>query len=90
MSAFPAFQPTNPALKVAAMLALGGLYVAGELAAWFALVPDVLSVGTFAWTSAMAFITVIAASASIARARPTRSIAHVLYDVEHPASLRKA
>lgn len=58
-------------------------------AAWVALVPDAISSATFAWANS-AVVVVTALAVILARtARPTRSIAHVLYDVEHPSEQRR-
>ncbi len=89
MPYLPEFPSSKSGLKMAAVLALCSLYVAIEVAVWFTFVPDVLSVQTYAWMSALAFMTTIAGGAAVVRAQSTRSIAHVLYDVEHPAELPK-
>lgn len=82
-------QPMRPAAKSAAMFALGAVYAGLAIAAWLWLVPDMISTPTFGWIALLAVATTIAAAWSIAGARSTRSIAHVLYDVEHPARLPK-
>jgi hypothetical protein len=81
----PELSSSKPSLKLNAVLALGGLYIAAEIAIWMTFVPEALSVQTFGWMSALAFMTTIAGASSVVRARSTRSIAHVLYDVEHPS-----
>lgn len=89
MSLLPELPSSRPSFKLAAVLMLCAGYVAVAIAAWFAFVPATMSAQTFAWMSALAFMATIAAGAAIVGARPTRSIAHVLYDVEHPARLPK-
>ncbi len=88
MSILPS-QPMRPAAKSASVFAMGGGYAALAIAAWLWLVPDTISTQTFAWIALLAVATTIAAAWAIVGARSTRSIAHVLYDVEHPASLPK-
>lgn len=85
MPFLPELSPSKPAAKLTALIALCGVFVAMEIGIWLTFVPDALSVQTFAWMSALAFMITIATAASVIRARSTRSIAHVLYDVEHPA-----
>lgn len=90
MLRFLPFQPTASMLKTAAVLAFGVLYLAAEVVAWVALVPHALSVQAFAWISVLALTATVAAGATLMGARATRTVAHVLYDVEHPARLPKA
>jgi hypothetical protein len=63
------------------------------VAAWMAVaaltrpmfVPSAMSGGTFVWVNVLGG-SILAVILLIARsARPVRSIAHVLYDAEHPA-----
>lgn len=65
-----------------------GVICAGSLAAavasWLLLVPGVVSGGTFAWLSAAVLLVVGVSLKTAVNARPTRSIAHVLHDVEQP------
>ncbi len=89
MSSLPLAQPMRPAAKTASVFALCAIYAALGIAAWVWLVPGVISTQTFAWMSLLAVATTIAALWTIVGARSTRSIAHVLYDVEHPAHLPK-
>jgi hypothetical protein len=89
MSFLPSVQSSTPAVKIAVVLMLCGLYAALEVAVWFAFVPRTLSAQTFAWVSILGLITMIAGVSTMVGARATRSIAHVLYDVEHPARLPK-
>lgn len=84
MSEFP-LQSIRSVSKPAVVMASCAVYVALGVAAWMALVPRLFSAQTFAWISTLAVATTIAAGWAIVRARSTRSIAHVLYDVEHPA-----
>ncbi len=88
MSIVPS-QPMRPEAKTASVLALGTIYAALAVAAWLWLVPDMISPQTFAWIALLAVATTTAAVWTIVGARSTRSIAHVLYDVEHPARLPK-
>lgn len=81
---------SKPALKTTAFFVLCGLYVAIAIGFWLLFVPSTLSPQTFAWITALTFMTTIAAGSAMVWARPTRSIAHVLYDVEHPAELPEA
>lgn len=63
-----------------------GLFWAGlALAIWTLFVPAPVSVSAFAWIN-VAMALSIALIVMFARfAEPTRSIAHVIYDVEHPS-----
>ena len=49
---------------------------------------DVVSGSTLIWAAVLGLLVIGVALAAIARARPTRSIAHVLHDTEHPDSRR--
>jgi hypothetical protein len=89
MFRFLPLQSSTPAMKITVVLALAGLFLAAEIAVWFAFVPHLISPQTFAWISILALTTTIAATATMVAARATRSIAHVLYEVEHPAVLPK-
>jgi len=89
MSFLPSVHSSTPTVKIAVVLTLCGLYAAMEVAAWFAFVPRAVSAQTFAWVSILGLVATIAGIATIVGARATRSIAHVLYDVEHPARLPK-
>ena len=89
MSFLPSVQSSTPAVKIAVVLTLCGLYAAIEVAVWLAFVPAAVSATTFAWISILGLITTIAAISTMVGARATRSIAHVLYDTEHPAHLPK-
>jgi hypothetical protein len=85
MSFLPEFPSSKPSLKLGALLAVAGLFIAAGIAIWLAFVPDRLTAQTFSWVSALACLTVLAAGVTMVRARSTRSIAHVLYDAEHPS-----
>lgn len=89
MVSFSSLQSSKPAVKLGVLAALCVIYASTSIAAWFAAVPGVVSAQTFAWVSVLALLTTIAVAATTVSARPTRSIAHVLYDVEHPARLPK-
>jgi hypothetical protein len=82
MSFLPSVHSSTPAVKTAVVLTLCGLYAAMGIAGWFAFVPHALSAQTFAWISILGLVTTIAGIATVVGARATRSIAHVLYDVE--------
>jgi hypothetical protein len=86
MSLLPSVQSSTPAVKIGVVVTLVALYAALEVAVWFAFVPGTLSAQTFAWISILGLITTIAAISTMVGARATRSIAHVLYDTEHPGS----
>jgi hypothetical protein len=88
MSFLPGFS-SEPYIKVSALFGLAGLFVVAEVAVWLAFVPELLSTPTFAWLSVLACTTVIAAASTVVRGRSTRSIAHLLYDVEHPSDSRR-
>lgn len=85
MSFLSEFPSSKPLLKASALLVFAGLFIIAEAGVWLVLVPNPVSVQTFSWLSALACTTVLAAAATMIRARSTRSIAHVLYDVEHPS-----
>jgi len=89
MVSFSSLQASKPAVKMTVLLALCAVYAMTSIAVWFAAVPGVVTRQTFAWVSALALLTMIAAAATMVSARATRSIAHVLYDVEHPSGLPK-
>ena len=75
----------SSAAKIAIVVALCATYAAIVVTAWLSLVPGVFSRQTFAWIGLLAVTSTIAAAWAIASARPTRSIAHVLYEAENPA-----
>lgn len=47
---------------------------------------ELASGATLIWAAVLGLLIIGIAVASVVRARPTRSIAHVLYDTEHPDS----
>lgn len=65
------------------------VWIAAAFAAWVALVPAAISAATFIWLSAATAVLVAVAVATTRGARPTRSVAHVLYDVENPSAQRR-
>lgn len=86
MSLLPSVQSSTPTVKIAVVLAVVGLYAVLEIAVWLAFVPQNVSAQTFTWVSILGLVTTAAAISTMIGARPTRSIAHVLYDTEHPGS----
>lgn len=89
MVSVSSLQSSKPAVKLTVLLTLCAAYAATSIAVWFAAVPVVISAQTFGWVSALALLTLFAAATTIVSARATRSIAHVLYDVENPPRLPK-
>jgi hypothetical protein len=64
-------------------LTLGILGVLG-LVGWAGLGPRWLSGQTFGWLSALGIVLVGIVLLTIRAGQPTRTVAHVLYDAEHP------
>lgn len=62
------------------------VWIAAASAAWVALVPAPTSAATFVWLSAAT--AVVIAVAATRSARPTQSVAHVLYRVENSGQRR--
>jgi hypothetical protein len=62
--------------------------LAATVAAWVTWVPSAVSATTFGWLMAAGAVVTGVTLAIMSRAQPTRSIAHVLYDVEHPSKPR--
>jgi len=71
------------------LFVLGTLWIGIAATAWLALVPATLSVTTFSWLSGALAGAFLATGAVARNARPTRSIARVLYDVEHAPDARR-
>jgi hypothetical protein len=71
------------------LIVLGVVWIGIVAAIWLAFVPASISVTTFGWLSAVLGVAVVAVAGVTRGARPTRSIAHLLYDVEHPSGLRR-
>lgn len=88
MSFYPSGSSGTQSLKLWILAGLAAVYVGIVVAAWLVLVPTFASPQTFAWASAASLVTLVSAVATIANAHATRSIAHVLYDAEHPARPR--
>jgi hypothetical protein len=63
----------------------GAGWIGIALAVWLTLVPASISVTTFAWLNAALAVVFLVVVGSTLSARPTTSIAQVLYDVEHPS-----
>ncbi len=63
--------------------------IAAGLFVWQTFVPERMSIGTFGWLTALLVLVVGIAAASVVGARPTRSIAHVLYDTENQGERRR-
>ena len=47
---------------------------------------DLFSGSTLIWAGVLILLAIGVALSTVVRARPTRSITHVLYDTEHPDS----
>jgi hypothetical protein len=58
------------------------------VAAWHTLVPQIFTMAEFSWVSVLALLMMLTGGVVSLRARATRSIAHVLYDTEHPSARR--
>lgn len=95
MAPFPFFsidtrllQQDGRGLKAAIVMVFLLAFGATELATWLLFVPGYLSPSTFVWMTAAALLVITFAGVTAANARATRSIAHVLYEVEHPGTRR--
>lgn len=60
------------------------LAVLADIVAWFTLVPVPVSVAAFGWANLLVALMLGVGGIAATGALPTRSIAHVLHDVEHP------
>lgn len=74
------------ALKTTFVILFVVAYLGIEALVWITQVPARMTVSTFAWVSMLGLIMTGIALWTAFGGRPTRSIAHVLYDVEHPDS----
>ena len=68
--------------KLVALLFCGA-YLSAQGAAWFVLVPETISVSTYVLTSTLTLILMSIGVWTMTAAQATRSVAHLLYDVEH-------
>jgi hypothetical protein len=66
------------------IVVLCALVIAADAATWIALVPGVISVAAFGWANALVAMMMGVGVVAATGALPTRSIVHVLHDVEHP------
>ena len=73
-------------IKVGAVVLV---WIAAAFAAWVAFVPATISAAPFIWLNAATAAVIAVAVATTRSARPTRSVAHVLYDVENPSEQRR-
>lgn len=63
---------------------VGGVWLVLALVGWIAAVPTVLSTSTFLWANVATLSVVIALPALLRAGQPSRSMAAILYDTEHP------
>ncbi len=63
---------------------LGTSWMAAAMGLWFVAVPTWMSVSTFWWVNTAAVAVGAILVTSLRSARPSQSIAQVLYDTEHP------
>lgn len=75
-------------LKTGLLVLAGLVFVSVELFVWLRLVPGVIGVATAVWLTLAILLVAVFAARTAVNARATRSIAHVLYDVEHPSDRR--
>jgi hypothetical protein len=68
---------------------LGAVWIAIASVLWLALVPALISAGTFGWLNLALFVALVAMAGTVRGARPTSSIARVLYDAEHQSDSRR-
>ena len=85
MSFYPPGSIGAQSLRLWILVGLAAVYVGIVVAAWLVLVPSFASPQTFVWASAASLVILVSAVATITNAQATRSIAHVLYDVENQA-----
>ena len=71
------------------LVVLGVVWVAFASVAWVALVPALISTATFAWLNIALVVAGVAMIGTVRGARPTSSIARVLYDAEHQSDSRR-
>ncbi len=64
------------------------IWAAVIVALWAAAVPDWLSLSTLVWVNGSALALTWVLVSTLGSGSPTRSIAHVLYDAEQPATRR--
>lgn len=69
-------------------VALAVIFTACVLA-WLALVPGLVAGRTFAWAATALALGLAVAHRILGRAAPERSVSEMLYDVEHPADVRR-
>jgi len=65
------------------------VWIAAAFAVWVAFIPLAISAATFIWLSAATAVLFAVAVATARSARPTRLVAHVLYDVEDSSEPRR-
>lgn len=68
---------------------ISAAWIAVAIATLLVAVPSRMSVETFCWANAAIFSVAAIVCASLRAARPTRSIAHVLYDTEQQREPRR-
>jgi len=71
------------------LIVLGAIWMGIAAAMWLTLVPGLISGLTFGWLNAALAVAFVAVAGATMSARPTSSIARVLYDVEHPSDTRR-
>jgi hypothetical protein len=71
------------------LVVLGVIWVGIASLMWVAVVPTLLSPSTFGWVNIALAVAFVAMAGTVRGARPTTSIARVLYDVEHPSDSRR-
>jgi hypothetical protein len=71
------------------VVVMGVIWTGIAATMWLTLVPSSISVTTFAWLNAALAVAFVAVAGATRSARPTSSVAQVLYDVEHPSDIRR-
>jgi hypothetical protein len=69
-------------IKVTSVALFCVAYLVAEFTVWVTLVPHTVSPATFMWSSVLGLLLTATAVWATAGAQATRSIAHVLHDVE--------
>jgi hypothetical protein len=77
---------TSPTVKLASVAVFIVGYLGAEALVWATQVPGRMTAATFAWASSLGLLLTGIALVTSMRGRATRTIAHVLYDTEHPDS----
>ena len=71
------------------LVVLGAIWIGIASLMWTVAVPAMLSPSTFGWVNLALAVAFMAMAGTVRGARPSSSIARVLYDAEHPSDARR-